>query len=176
MDIFINLKLTLDECIYTLTVVSVLPANVSQINLYQLLFYSQSQATCTHVCHYPWNGQLWLHILVKAQPSTRSTWQWSPTRLGIQPQDLGLLNKQWHSYTQAYAYRSRPRWISGESFEVNVPWTQEPSGILIRCLVMLNSYVHMSPNGHIGTFRCVHHINSPSVFLHVLITSCTTYL
>ena len=34
-----------------------------------------------------------LHILVKAQPSTRSTWPWSPTRLGIQPQDLGLLNK-----------------------------------------------------------------------------------
>ena len=29
----------------------------------------------------------------KAQPSTRSTWPWSPTRLGIRPQDLGLLNK-----------------------------------------------------------------------------------
>ena len=34
-----------------------------------------------------------LHILVKAQPSTRSTWPRSPTRLGIQPRDLGLLNK-----------------------------------------------------------------------------------
>ena len=30
------------------------------------------------------------HILVKAQPSTRSTGPWSPTRLGIRLQDLGL--------------------------------------------------------------------------------------
>ena len=34
-----------------------------------------------------------LRILVKAQPSTRSTWPRSPTRLGIRPRDLGLLNK-----------------------------------------------------------------------------------
>ena len=34
-----------------------------------------------------------LRILVKAQASTRSTWPRSPTRLGIRPQDLGLLNK-----------------------------------------------------------------------------------
>ena len=34
-----------------------------------------------------------LHILVKAQPSTRSTWPRSPTRLGIRLRDLGLLNK-----------------------------------------------------------------------------------
>ena len=32
-----------------------------------------------------------LRILVKAQPSTRSTWPRSPTRLGIRPRDLGLL-------------------------------------------------------------------------------------
>ena len=57
MDIYINPKLTLNERIYTLTVVSVLTTNVSQINLCQLLF-TQSQATCTDVCHYPWNGQL----------------------------------------------------------------------------------------------------------------------
>ena len=34
-----------------------------------------------------------LCVLVKAQPSTRSTWPRSPTRLGIRPRDLGLLNK-----------------------------------------------------------------------------------
>ena len=34
-----------------------------------------------------------LRILVKAQPSTRSTWPRSPTRLGIRPRDQGLLNK-----------------------------------------------------------------------------------
>ena len=34
-----------------------------------------------------------LRILVKAQPSTRSTWPPSPTRLGIRPRDLGLLDK-----------------------------------------------------------------------------------
>ena len=37
-----------------------------------------------------------LRILVKAQPSTQSTWPRSPTRLGIRLQDLGLLNK--HSF------------------------------------------------------------------------------
>ena len=31
--------------------------------------------------------------LIKAQPSTQSTWPRSPTRLGIRPRDLGLLNK-----------------------------------------------------------------------------------
>ena len=34
-----------------------------------------------------------LRILVKVQPSTRSTWPRSPTRLGIRPRDIGLLNK-----------------------------------------------------------------------------------
>ena len=34
-----------------------------------------------------------LRILVKAQPSIRSTWPRSPTRLCIRPRDLGLLNK-----------------------------------------------------------------------------------
>ena len=34
-----------------------------------------------------------LHILVKAQPSTRSTGPRSPTRLGIRSQDLGLPNE-----------------------------------------------------------------------------------
>ena len=34
-----------------------------------------------------------LRILVKAQPSTWSTWPPSPTRLVIRPRDLGLLNK-----------------------------------------------------------------------------------
>ena len=34
-----------------------------------------------------------LRILVKAQPSTRSTWPQSPTRLGIRLRDMGLLNK-----------------------------------------------------------------------------------
>ena len=34
-----------------------------------------------------------LRILVKAQSSTQSTWPPSPTRLGIWPRDLGLLNK-----------------------------------------------------------------------------------
>ena len=34
-----------------------------------------------------------LRILVKAHPSTWSTWPRSPTRLGIRPRDLGLLNK-----------------------------------------------------------------------------------
>ena len=34
-----------------------------------------------------------LRILVKAQPSTRSTWPQSPTWLGIRSRDLGLLNK-----------------------------------------------------------------------------------
>ena len=34
-----------------------------------------------------------LCILVKAQPSTQNTWLWSPTRLGIWLQNLGLLNK-----------------------------------------------------------------------------------
>ena len=34
-----------------------------------------------------------LRILVKAQPSTRSTWPQSPTRLGIRSQDLGLPNE-----------------------------------------------------------------------------------
>ena len=33
------------------------------------------------------------HILVKAQPSTRSTGPRSPTRLGIRSQDLGLPNE-----------------------------------------------------------------------------------
>ena len=118
-------------------------------------FWSEllSKSGYTHVCHYSWNGQLWLHqnectfpkihslstggahsrveasitsptsppyvakqltvlfptqllcsflvnakhstnnilrILVKAQPSTRSTGPRSPTRLGIRSQDLGL--------------------------------------------------------------------------------------
>ena len=35
-----------------------------------------------------------LHILVKAQASTQSSWPQSPTRLGIR--DLGLLNKFGH--------------------------------------------------------------------------------
>ena len=34
-----------------------------------------------------------LHILVKAQPSTQSTGPRSPTRLGKQSKDLGLLNE-----------------------------------------------------------------------------------
>ena len=34
-----------------------------------------------------------LRILVEAQASTQSTWPRSPTRLGIWPRDLGLLNK-----------------------------------------------------------------------------------
>ena len=34
-----------------------------------------------------------LRILVKAQPSTPSTWPLSPTRLGIRPRDLGLPNE-----------------------------------------------------------------------------------
>ena len=34
-----------------------------------------------------------LKYLVKAQPSTPSTWPLSPTRLGIPPQDLGLPNE-----------------------------------------------------------------------------------
>ena len=38
-------------------------------------------------------GKNILHILVEAQPSTQSTWPRSPTRLGIWPRDLGLLNK-----------------------------------------------------------------------------------
>ena len=38
-------------------------------------------------------GHQILHILVKAQPSIRSTGPWSPTRLGIQLQDLALPNE-----------------------------------------------------------------------------------
>ena len=34
-----------------------------------------------------------LRTLVKAQPSTRSIWPRSPTRLGVRPQDVGLLYK-----------------------------------------------------------------------------------
>ena len=34
-----------------------------------------------------------LRILVKIQPSTQSNWPQSPTRLGIWPKDLGLLNE-----------------------------------------------------------------------------------
>ena len=73
-----NTKLPLDGRIYTLTVGSVPTTNVSQINLAWLSDCSTNNK---------------LRILVKAQPSTRSTWPPSPTRLGVQPRDLGLLNK-----------------------------------------------------------------------------------
>ena len=41
--------------------------------------------------HCSTNGKL--HILLKAQPSTASTWPLPPTRLGIQLRDLGLPNE-----------------------------------------------------------------------------------
>ena len=53
-----------------------------------LALYSPSGLpSCLAQC----NGKL--RILVKAQPCTPSTWPLSPTRLGIQPRDLGLSNE-----------------------------------------------------------------------------------
>ena len=52
---------------------------------------------CSAIFLLPWVTQCStndkLCILVKAQPCTRSTWLQSPTRLGIRPRDLDLLNK-----------------------------------------------------------------------------------
>ena len=58
--------------------------------LRQCILYSWTQ-NCHWWTHLHSDGKL--RILVKAQPSTPSTWPLSPTRLGIGPQDLGLPNK-----------------------------------------------------------------------------------
>ena len=95
INIFMNPKLPLNGCIYTLTVGSVLTTNVSQIQSMPTFvqIYSQSQARlmfvttlgldnfdCTNKCTFRKMHSLSkLRILVKVQPSTRSTWPWSPT-------------------------------------------------------------------------------------------------
>ena len=54
------------------------------------MFHTQSlHHSCLHQC----STDNKLGILVEAQPSTQSIWPWSPTRLGIRPQYLGLHNK-----------------------------------------------------------------------------------
>ena len=47
------------------------------------------ETSCLRYC----STNVKLHILVKARPSTPSSWPLSPTRLGIRPRDLGLPNK-----------------------------------------------------------------------------------
>ena len=54
------------------------------------LFHTQPLFSFLVYCHCSTNDILC--ILVKTQPSTRSTGPWSPTRLGIRSQDLGLPN------------------------------------------------------------------------------------
>ena len=52
-----------------------------------------------------------LRILVKAQPGTRSIWPRSPTKLGIQPWDLGLPNE--YSLSQCgHKFASKSRYYS----------------------------------------------------------------
>ena len=90
-----NPKLPLDGRIYILTLASVLSTNVSQINLCQLLFRATLKVRLDSCLSLfleltTLTAHDILRILVKAQPSTRSTWPRCPTRLGIRSQDLGL--------------------------------------------------------------------------------------
>ena len=58
---------------------------------------------CSLDCQRVYSTNDKLRILVKAQPSTRSTWPQSQTRLGIRPRDLGLLNKYSLSHCGLFA-------------------------------------------------------------------------
>ena len=59
-----------------------------------LMSLNNSRLRSTHShCSAPLAANDKLCMLVKAQPSTQSTWPWSPTRLGIRPRDLVPLNK-----------------------------------------------------------------------------------